>query len=179
MRQFFGRPHPWLMQAVGGLIALIAIAPIAAYVFIHVINAQTAAEPAAFAPPPAVQGAGGPTSPPANTGGGPSTGGALAHPTWTDVHAIFAANCTPCHVGGTLAGLNLDTYQNALKGGSTAAGGVVNGAVIKPGDAKGSFLWQAVAGKQALGARMPLGRAPLPQNDIQTIYNWIQSGAKK
>jgi hypothetical protein len=182
MRQFFNRPHPWLMQALGGLIAVIAIVPVAAYVFINVINAKTTAEPTAFAPPPSAQGAA-PAAPaaPATSaaGGGQASGAPLAHPTWADVHAIFAQNCQGCHVGATLAGLNLDTYQNALKGGSTSAGGVVNGAVIKPGDAAASYLYQAISGKQTVGARMPLSRAPLAQKDIGTVYNWIQQGAKK
>ena len=90
----------------------------------------------------------------------------------------FAANCTPCHVGSATAGLNLDTYQNALKGGSTAAGGVVNGSVIKPGNAAGSYLYQAVAGTQKVGARMPANGKVLPTTDIKNIYNWIQNGAK-
>jgi hypothetical protein len=179
MREFFSRPHPWLMQALGGLIAMLAIAPVAAYVFIDVINAKTAAEPAAFAPPPSAQGAA-PASPAASAAGGSQTSGAaIGHPTWANVHAIFAANCTPCHVGSTTAGLNLDTYQNALKGGSIAAGGVVNGAVIKPKNAPGSYLYQAVAGKQTVGARMPANGKVLSQTDIQTIYAWIQQGAKK
>jgi hypothetical protein len=180
MRQFFSQPHPWLMQALGGLIAVIAIVPVAAYVFIDVINAKTAPQPAAFAPPPSAQSGTTPASPAASSGGGSQASGtAIAHPTWTDVHAIFAKNCTSCHIGANLAGLNLDTYQAAMKGGSTAAGGVVNGPVIKPGNAAGSYLYQAVAGKQTVGARMPLNRAPLPQKDIQTIFNWIQQGAKK
>jgi hypothetical protein len=179
MRQFFSRPHPWLMQALGGLIAVIAIVPVAVYVFINVINAKSAAEPQAFVPPPSAQGAA-PPSPAASSGGGSqASGGPIAHPTWANVHAIFAKNCTPCHVGSTTAGLNLDTYQNALKGGSIAAGGVVNGSVIKPGNAAGSYLYQVVAGKQKVGQPMPLGRGPLPQKDIQTIFNWIQNGAKK
>jgi hypothetical protein len=183
MRQFFNRPHPWLMQALGGLIAVIAIVPVAAYVFIDVINAKTAAEPAAFAPPPSAQSGTAPASPVASSGGGSqapgASGAAIAHPTWADVHTIFAKSCQGCHIGAALGGLNLDTYQAAMKGGSTAAGGVVNGPVIKPGNAAGSYLYQAVAGKQTVGARMPLSRAPLPQKDIQTIYNWIQQGAKK
>ena len=181
MRQFFSRPHPWLMQAVGGLIAVIAIIPIAAYVFIDVINAKTTAEPAAFAPPPSAQSGTAPASPVASSGGGSqapgASGAAIAHPTWADVHTIFAKNCQGCHIGAALGGLNLDTYQAAMKGGSTSAGGPVNGPVIKPGKAAGSYLYQVVAGKQT--PRMPLNRAPLPQRDIQTIYNWIQQGAKK
>jgi hypothetical protein len=177
MREFFSRPHPWLMQALGGLIAILAIVPVAAYVFFDVINAKTAAEPAAFAPPPSAQGAA-PASPAASSGGSSqASGGAIARPTWADVHAIFAKNCVGCHVGASLGGLNLDTYQAAMKGGT--GGGPVKGPVIKPGDAAGSYLYQAVAGKQQIGQRMPLGRAPLPPKDIQTIYNWIQQGAKK
>jgi Planctomycete cytochrome C len=180
MRQFFSQPHPWLMQALGGLIAILAIIPVAAYVFVDVINAKTAPQPAAFAPPPSAQSGTTPASPAASSGGGSqASGAAIAHPTWANVHAIFAANCTPCHVGSSSGGLNLDTYQNALKGGSTAAGGPVNGAVIKPGNAAGSYLYQAVTGKQKVGAPMPLGRAPLPQKDILTIFKWIQQGAKK
>jgi mono/diheme cytochrome c family protein len=112
--------------------------------------------------------------------GGKKVVAGIAHPTWTDVHKIFAANCTPCHIQQSLAGLNLDTYQGAMKGGSVAAGGVLTGAVIKSGNARASFLYKAVTGTQgSLGARMPLGRAPLSAADIQTIYNWIQQGAKK
>jgi Planctomycete cytochrome C len=107
----------------------------------------------------------------------PSAG--IARPSWANVHAIFAANCTPCHVGSATAGLNLDTLQNALKGGSTAAVGPVNGAVIKPGNAAASYLYQAITGKQTVGAPMPLGRAPLPQKDIRIIYTWILQGAKR
>jgi hypothetical protein len=117
-------------------------------------------------------------APPAQGGKKVVTG--IAHPTWTDVHKIFAANCTPCHIQQSLAGLNLDTYQGAMKGGSVAGGGVLTGAVIKPGSARASFLYKAITGTQgSLGARMPLGRAPLPAADIQTIYNWIQQGARK
>src|SRR5919201_2912592 len=161
MRQFFSRPHPWLMQALGGLIAILAIVPVAAYVFIDVINAKTAAEPAAFAPPPAAQSGTAPASPAASSGGGSqASGAAIAHPTWADVHAIFAKNCQGCHIGAALAGLNLDTYQAAMKGGSTSAGGPVKGPVVKAGNAAASYLYQVVAGKQT--PRMPLNRAPLP-----------------
>ena len=102
----------------------------------------------------------------------------LAQPSYSQIHAIFAANCTPCHIGATTGGLNLDTYANLMKGGSIAAAGVVNGAVIKPGDAAGSYLYQAVAGKQKIGLRMPANGKILSSTDIQNIYNWIQNGAK-
>ena len=52
MRPFFSRPHPWIMQALGGLIAFIVIIPIAVIVWINVINSKNvAAIPAPLAPP--------------------------------------------------------------------------------------------------------------------------------
>jgi mono/diheme cytochrome c family protein len=102
----------------------------------------------------------------------------LAQPTWTNIEAIFATNCGPCHIGAATAGLNLETYQALMKGGSTSAGGVVNGAVIKARNPAGSYLYQAVSGTQKVGARMPLGRPALSKTDIQNIYNWIHNGAK-
>ena len=103
----------------------------------------------------------------------------LAQPKWTNIQAIFAKNCGPCHIGGTkTAGLSLDTYQAVIKGGSKSAGGVVDGSVIKPGNAAGSYLYQAVAGTQKVGARMPANGKVLPTTDIKNIYNWIQNGAK-
>ena len=101
----------------------------------------------------------------------------LAQPKWTNIQAIFAKNCGPCHLGGTKSGgLGLDTYQDVMKGGT--GGGPVKGPVIKQGDAAGSYLYEAVAGTPKVGQRMPLGRPALPKSDIQNIYKWIQNGAK-
>src|SRR5919198_591010 len=101
----------------------------------------------------------------------------LAQPKWTNIQAIFAKNCGPCHIGGTTTGgLGLDTYQATMKGGT--GGGPVKGPVIKQGDAAGSYLYQAVAGTQKVGARMPANGKVLPKTDIKNIYNWIQNGAK-
>jgi hypothetical protein len=63
-----------------------------------------------------------------------------------------------------------------MKGGT--GGGPVNGPVIKPGNAAGSYLYQAITGTQKVGARMPANGKVLPPTDIKNIYNWIQSGAK-
>src|SRR5581483_8935479 len=107
---------------------------------------------------------------PIATSAQPTTGGALlatvsAHPTWSNMEAIFTKNCSGCHVGVStyLAGLNLSTYDGAIKGGSGASA-VVQGAVIKPGNAQGSYLWEVVAWRPDLyhkidggkGANMPL-----------------------
>jgi membrane associated rhomboid family serine protease len=100
----------------------------------------------------------------------------LAQPKWTNIQAIFAKNCQPCHIGAATGGLSLDTYQAVMKGGT--GGGPVNGPVIKPGNAAGSYLYQAITGKQKVGARMPANGKVLPPTDIKNIYNWIQNGAK-
>src|SRR5947207_9781562 len=99
----------------------------------------------------------------------------LAQPKWTNIQAIFAKNCAPCHIGTSTGGMNLDTYQATMKGGS--GGGPVNGPVIKAGDPAGSYLYQAVTGKQKVGARMPANGKVLPTTDIKNIYKWIQNGA--
>ena len=175
MREFFRQSHPWIMQALGGLIALIAFIPIAVIVWINVISAPNST--------PTTQTQGALASPTASTPGAPTvatgSGGASAHPVWANVRTIFAANCAPCHIRNSprLGGLDLTTYAGALKGGSTAAGGPVNGAVIKPGDASGSYMYQVLTGKQQ--PQMPLGRTPLPAATIQVIFNWIQQGAKQ
>jgi hypothetical protein len=187
MNSLFGQRHPWLMQALGGLIAFVIFAVIAAYFYINVVSTETIKAISPLAPPASPGsslGSGG-----GQTGGSGGTGGSSASPTastggststgkvtWADVHAIFAQRCVGCHVGAKLGGLSLDTYAGAMKGGSTAAGGPVNGAVIKPGDAANSYLYQVITGKQQ--PRMPLGGAPLSAAQIKTIHDWIQSGAK-
>lgn len=122
----------------------------------------------------------------------PTMGGALlatvsAHPTWSNVEAIFVKSCSGCHVGVStyFAGLNLSTYDGTMKGG-TGPTAVVQGAVIKPGNAQGSYLWQVVAWRPDLyrkidggkGANMPLGRPQISKVDQQNIANWINDGAK-
>ena len=164
MRGFFSQPHPWLMQALGGLIAVIVIIPIGVVVWINVISNASATPPT-------------PTAIPVPATSVPSSGNGVATPYWADVHTIFAANCTPCHISQAFGGLNLNTYATAMKGGSTGAGGPHNGPVIIPGNPTGSYIIQVLKGQQQ--PQMPLGRSPLPNTDIQTIYNWIKQGAKQ
>jgi hypothetical protein len=175
MKSLFGRPHPWLMQAVGGLVAFVIFVPIGVYFYLHIISTETAKTIATLAPP-ATSAASGPTtsagSPTASTGGTTGNGQVV----WADVHAIFAQpqHCVGCHIGNNLGGLNLDTYANAMKGGT--GGGPVTGPVIKPGDAANSYMYQVLMGQQQ--PQMPLGRAPLNAAQLKTIHDWIQGGAK-
>ncbi len=104
-----------------------------------------------------------------------------AHPHWANIQAIFAKNCSGCHVGVStyLGGLNLSSYDGAIKGGT--GGGPITGPVIKPGNAQGSYLWQVVSWRPYLykvGANMPLGGPQIPKTDRDNIANWINDGAK-
>lgn len=88
-----------------------------------------------------------------------------------DVQPILTGNCVSCHGSGKVAGLSLQNYADVLAGGK-------DGAVVKPGDADGSLLVQKVKGTQTIGARMPRGGPPLPDDQIQTIATWVAQGAK-
>lgn len=80
-----------------------------------------------------------------------------------EVQPIFAERCVSCH-GGT-SGLYLGTYENILKGGN-------NGAVVIPGDVYNSRLAYYV-----YSSYMPYRATPLSSVEIQTILDWIASGA--
>jgi hypothetical protein len=108
----------------------------------------------------------------------------VATPSFTrDVQPIFTARCATasCH--------NLVTHQRDL---TLAAGHAYNQLVgvpavlapqydrVTPGDPHQSWLYRMIAADPALRpgvARMPLGRAPLTDNQIATIVNWIVQGA--
>ena len=81
--------------------------------------------------------------------------------TWNGgIGAILDTNCSVCH--GQLAGLNLQTYANALKGGQS-------GVVIVPGEPANSLLI----------AKIKVGNHPgkFSQDEFKAMINWIQAGA--
>ena len=50
---------------------------------------------------------------------------------------------------------------------------------IAPGDPDNSYLvWKIEGRPEISGARMPRGRAPLPQAQIDAIRQWIADGAQ-
>jgi hypothetical protein len=80
-----------------------------------------------------------------------------------NVQPIFAARCVTCH-GGT-NGLSLDTYENVMKGS-------VNGAVVVPSD-----VYNSRHAYYVYSGYMPFRNTPLTSTEIQTILDWIASGA--
>jgi len=86
---------------------------------------------------------------------------------WNDVSPIFQSECVSCHGGS--GGLYLDTYANAIAGGNF-------GAVIIPGDADNSLLYQLLEGSAQGLPQMPQGGS-ISNNNKKTIEDWIDDGA--
>lgn len=79
---------------------------------------------------------------------------------------IFQGKCGECHGTETQeAGLNLSTYELAMKGSEY-------GTVIEAGDADGSLLIEMVS-----AGEMPQDGDPLPAEEIALIRAWIEAGA--
>ncbi len=85
------------------------------------------------------------------------------------VAPILAKNCLGCHDDTARGRLRLDTFAGMRQGG-------MSGQLLVPGNAQRSLLMAKLVlpGQQ----RMPRGRAPLAQNDLKTIADWINQGAR-
>jgi WD40 repeat protein len=85
------------------------------------------------------------------------------------VAAILREKCCGCHnADKKKGGLDLTSYGQAMAGGSS-------GAVIAPGDADGSYLWQLVS--HAAEPKMPPDSERLPAESLDVIQQWIAAGA--
>ena len=88
-----------------------------------------------------------------------------------DVAPILERRCLSCHQDGEhRGGLSLQSAEMAGKGGES-------GKVIEPGDAASSYLLDVLIPTDG-EAEMPKGKAPLAENEIDTIRRWIADGAK-
>jgi len=87
-----------------------------------------------------------------------------------DVGPALLANCMGCHSTRlTLGDLRLDTFARLLRGG-------LSGVIVVPGRPDESLLIRKLRGQA--GARMPMGRPPLPDATIEKIAKWIALGAR-
>lgn len=96
-----------------------------------------------------------------------------------DIQSIFNNNCISggCHANAASAGMNLmqgQSYANLVNVNSTLEPGQVR---VVPNDSQNSYLVLKLEGRQQSGLRMPLGRNPLSNSQIQNIKNWIDKGA--
>ena len=79
------------------------------------------------------------------------------------IGSLLQARCGGCHGALGVQGLDLTSYQGAIKGG-------VNGAVIVPGDPAGSLLILKQSGSQPHFAQ-------LSPEELALVTDWIKSGA--
>lgn len=110
----------------------------------------------------------------------------VANPSFDrDIQPIFTARCATasCHNLATQqVGLNLQTgysYDEIVDVGSPSSHQMP---YIRPFDADSSWLVrmiQADPARRFFTERMPLGRAPLTDNQIATIVNWVNAGAPR
>ena len=83
-----------------------------------------------------------------------------------DAHAIFEQSCFNCHgPEGAYKETLLIEHSELVK---------ANGSVV-PGNPEASRLYKRLLGEG--GQLMPLGGPPLPDSQIETVKNWILSGA--
>jgi hypothetical protein len=92
-----------------------------------------------------------------------------------DVFPILSENCLSCHkVGGTglaKSGLNMETYEGLMKG--TKLGPIVN-----PGSSVSSTLVLLIERQAHPSINMPKDKPPIAADQIKTIRQWIDQGAK-
>ena len=101
-----------------------------------------------------------------------------------DVQPLFSSNCalSGCHAGASpAAGLNLSDGQTHANTVNIPSNGPALDR-IEPGQPNQSYLVHKIQDTQTSvggsGGRMPLGRAPLSQAQIDIIRAWITGGAQ-
>ena len=88
---------------------------------------------------------------------------------YNDVVPILKRSCTGCHHPGKLKGkLDLTTYDALKKGGKHGEG-------FKPGDPKGSSLFEQISGDEPA---MPEEGDKLTKEEVALFERWIAQGAK-
>ena len=86
-----------------------------------------------------------------------------------DIRPILQKQCSGCHhPGGASGGLDLTTYAAFKAGGG-------RGAAFVAGEADESLTMKYLLA--VVRPQMPLGRPPLPQEQIELFRDWIRGGA--
>jgi len=94
----------------------------------------------------------------------------------TQVNPIFQATCggALCHISQATNGVDLSTHDSAL----SSVGLVYGINVIEAGNATDSPIIDKISPSPENGSRMPLNAPTLSSEQIQTIRDWINQGAK-
>src|SRR5258708_27063973 len=83
-----------------------------------------------------------------------------------DVLPLMGKRCIACHGAAQpiASGLDLRTLTGVMAGGAS-------GPVVAPGNPDGSRPWTMVR-----DGKMPIGGAPLPDDEKQLLREWIEKG---
>ncbi|MBI1788559.1 MAG: PSD1 domain-containing protein [Acidobacteria bacterium] len=84
------------------------------------------------------------------------------------VRPVLVRNCYACHTASRMGGLQLDSGENALKGGNS-------GPAIVPGDPEKSILIAAVSHTHSKLKMPPQGK--LSEAEIADLSAWVKNGA--
>ena len=111
--------------------------------------------------------------------GQPITGGPPENSDFQEIQdTVFTPICTQCHIGaGAPQGLRLDAANSYAMLVNVASNEVGTLKRVDPGNPDQSYIVQKIQGNAAVGGRMPLGQAQLPQDRIDLIRGWIAAGA--
>ena len=91
---------------------------------------------------------------------------------------VFTPICTQCHIGANAPqGLRLDAANSYAMLVNVASNEVPTLLRVNPGNPDESYIVHKIQGNAAVGGRMPLGQAALPQDKIDLIRSWIAAGA--
>ncbi len=101
-------------------------------------------------------------------------------PTYADVQPLLKKYCYDCHGGGKAAKsqYTLDTRENALKGGKNKKPGIVAGDATKGELMRRISLAQTEKEVMPPKAKAPKVTVPPTADEIKTIADWINAGAK-
>lgn len=108
--------------------------------------------------------------------GGDEPGGEDAPVTFAFVQEnVLSASCavSGCHNGTTFPNLSAgQAYANLVNGPAS------DGVQVAPGDPDASYMYRKITGADGIfGDRMPKGRAPLADERILAVRQWIERGA--
>jgi len=91
------------------------------------------------------------------------------------IQPIFNDTCggAGCHVGTSQSGVNLSSYNQVMN----SRGQQYGREIVEPGQPDESPLVDKIEPNPQYGERMPFGRSPLNDRQIEEIRVWIEEGA--
>ena len=92
-----------------------------------------------------------------------------------DIQIIFNGTCggAGCHIESSQSGVNLSSYDDVM----SSVGQQYGREIVEPGNPDASPLVDKIEPNPEHGQRMPFGRDPLSNQQIEQIRVWIEEGA--